>query len=127
MADCTDEECINWREQVKTALKGRYNFLDPMVRDFRNVNTIGKEKEIVDKDKKDIDNSDILFAYTPKVSVGTTMEVFYAFTKRNNITVIVVCPLENPSPWLRHHTDFFFTNLQQGVDLLLKHDNINFN
>lgn len=127
IADCTNEECKDWREFVKTSLDGRYLFLDPMVRDFRHVNTIGREAEIVDKDKGDIDKSDVIFAYTPKVSVGTTMEIFYAFTKPNSIPVIVVCPLENPSPWLKYHTDFFFTDLQQGVDLLMKHDKIKFN
>lgn len=96
---CTDEEAKDWREAAKVRLP---RTRDPMKRDYR-----GKEaecyREIVDLDKVDIDNSEIILVNYDKPSVGTSMEIFYAWTK--TIPVIVVCRPETViSPWLRYHS-----------------------
>lgn len=96
---CTDEEAKDWREAAKKRLP---DTLDPMVRDYR-----GKEaesyREIVDLDKRDVEMSDLILVNYDKPSVGTSMEVFFAWTKGK--PVVVVCRPETViSPWLRYHS-----------------------
>ncbi len=73
-----------------------------MKRDYR-----GKEaedyREIVDLDKKDVRDCDVVLVNYDKPSVGTSMEVFYAWTIGR--PVIVVCRTDAVvSPWLRYHS-----------------------
>lgn len=104
---CSDDEAKSWREAVKPLIESvGWESVDPMVRDYR-----GKEdesvNEIVENDKDDIDNSDVVLAYCPKPSVGTSMEVFYAWLEDKEVIVIV--PPDAPvSPWLRYHSSEVF-------------------
>jgi nucleoside 2-deoxyribosyltransferase len=96
---CTDEECKDWREFVKQRLS---DTLDPMCRDYR-----GREAEcyveIVEGDKEDIDTADVLLVNYDKPSVGTSMEILYAWNQ--GIPVVVACkPETSISPWLRYHS-----------------------
>jgi nucleoside 2-deoxyribosyltransferase len=97
---CTDAEAINWREHVKTLWPGAT--LDPMRRDYR-----GREaesvREIVELDKVDIAQSDALIVNYDRPSVGTSMEVYLAFTSGK---AVVVVAREDAviSPWLRYHS-----------------------
>lgn len=97
---CTDEECKDWRELIKTQWAGKC--LDPMRRDYR-----GREaesvNEIVTLDKVDIANSDAVLVNYDKPSVGTAMEVYIAFTT-GRLVVVVAAPDTNISPWLRYHS-----------------------
>jgi nucleoside 2-deoxyribosyltransferase len=107
---CTDSECKDWREAVKQRFP---NSIDPMKRDYR-----GKEaesyREIVDLDKRDVRNSDVILVNYDKPSVGTSMEVFYAWTL--GIPVIVWCAQDaKVSPWLRYHSTAFVHSLDDVV------------
>jgi hypothetical protein len=107
--NCTDSECKDWREAAKQIFQG-YKFLDPMARDYR-----GKEdqsvKEIVEGDKKDIDASQILVVNYDKPSVGTSMEVLYAW-ERDKEVFIIAAPGTRISPWLRYHSLAVFESLE---------------
>lgn len=97
---CTDDECQNWREWFKT--HSNFTFIDPMKRDYR-----GKEleeyREIVDLDKRDIRESDCLIVMYTQPSVGTSMEVFMAWTIGK--PVLIINESDKPiSPWLRYHS-----------------------
>lgn len=106
---CSDEECKDWRSLIKS----KFNCLDPMVRDYR-----GKEesnyKEIVELDKKDIDDSSILLVNYIKPSVGTSMEILYAF-ERNKLIFIVVPKGIPISPWLRYHSHNIFESFEGAI------------
>lgn len=109
--DCTDDECTTWREKAKKHLP---KTLDPMRRDYR-----GREadcvEEIVEADVEDILNSDILLAFCPKPSVGTSMEIFFAHSL--GMPVVTVVPEgASWSPWLTYHTTYPVRTL----DLALK-------
>ena len=96
---CTDGECNNWRSLIKEHFD---NTIDPMRRDYR-----GRESEsvneIVELDKLDVINADFILASCPKPSVGTSMEIFYAWTLGK--PVVSVVPKGAPiSPWLRYHS-----------------------
>lgn len=96
---CTDAECKDWREYVKGLWEGPT--LDPMRRDYR-----GREdesvREIVELDKVDVTNSDVLLVNYDRPSVGTSMEILYAW-ERGKLVVVVVKEDERISPWLRYH------------------------
>jgi nucleoside 2-deoxyribosyltransferase len=97
---CTDEEANDWRSAVKATWPGRC--IDPMRRDYR-----GREadayREIVELDKIDVAQSDVILVNYDEPSVGTSMEVLYAW--QIGKPVIVVCRAEAViSPWLRYHS-----------------------
>lgn len=97
---CTDEECNDWRAKFKTLWAGET--LDPMRRDYR-----GKEDESVDEivelDKIDVTNSDVIVVSYDKPSVGTSMEVLYAW-ERGKPVIVVASKDARISPWLRYHS-----------------------
>lgn len=97
---CTDEECKSWRSLVTSIWPGR--IIDPMRRDYR-----GREAEsvtdIVELDKIDVCAAEALIVSYDKPSVGTSMEVLYAF-ERGKLVIVVTSPGVNISPWLRYHS-----------------------
>ncbi len=112
MMNCTDEECRDWREDAKRQLK--CNTRDPMtLRDYR-----GREHEaiteIVEYDKADIDACDILLVNYVKPSVGTSMEMLYAWERGKR--VLLVAPRESVlSPWLLYHSHQVFHSMQDAL------------
>jgi nucleoside 2-deoxyribosyltransferase len=103
---CTDDEAMTWRDWFKQQPEDLCNpdellWVDPMKRDYR-----GREsedyREIVDLDKRDVREVDVLVVMYTQPSVGTSMEIFYAWTIGK--PVIVINESNKPiSPWLRYH------------------------
>ena len=112
---CTDEECKDWRLDARLRLP-KHKMVDPMVRDYR-----GREEEclneIVELDKKDIDGSDVILVNFPKPSVGTCMEIMYAW-ERDKTIIIVVPKGVSQSPWLKYHSDFIVDTFEEAYKLL---------
>lgn len=108
---CTDEECRDWREYVKTLWSGPT--LDPMRRDYR-----GKEDqsvdEIVELDKIDVMDSDVILVNYDKPSVGTSMEILYAF-ERGKLVVVVAQEGARISPWMRYHSHAIVSSFKDAV------------
>lgn len=112
---CTDSECKDWREFAKENLG---ETLDPMRRDYR-----GREdqcvEEIVEGDKEDIDQCGVVLVNYDKPSVGTSMEILYAWER--GIRVIVVASQDSRiSPWLRYHSTEIVHSFKAAFDLLSK-------
>lgn len=112
---CTDEECNDWRAMVRRefSLKLCAKSLDPMRRDYR-----GKEdesvNEIVQLDKLDVERCDMILAACPKPSVGTSMEIFYAWTLGKPVYAVV--PDGAPvSPWLRYHSTRICSTFEEAI------------
>ncbi len=122
---CSDAQCKDWREYVKTQLGEKYEYLDPMRRDYR-----GKEAESVDLiihgDKEDIMSSDIFLANANDPSWGTGMEIFFAYNRPSwgfgiqPMEVVLVCNKERPSPWLVGHSHKIFKTLDEAIKYLEK-------
>ena len=113
---CTDEECKDWREYVKTLWPGECR--DPMVRDYR-----GREDdcfaEIIAGDEEDIAASDVVLVSADKPSWGTAMEIRLA-KKEMAKPVVLVCPADmRISPWLRGHSDAICHSYESGVGAAL--------
>lgn len=104
IADRTDDQCRGWREYVKEHFNG--HCLDPMRRDYRNVE-IDRElaEKIVEDDLEDISNSDGLLVYFDNPSVGTSMEVFHAYRAGKRVVIVNASGRKTISPWLMAHCD----------------------
>ncbi len=88
--------------------------LDPWLRErliYRRDVGSDKLKMLVEKDLKDIDRCDVFLAYMPILSAGVCMELFYA--KRSGKKTVVVCEMENPSPWIIVHADYIFKSIEE--------------
>lgn len=121
---CDDGEAHDWRKWVMGRLPS-CGFLNPMRRDYR-----GREgdcaKEIVEGDKADIRDSDIVLANCWQVSWGTAMEIFYAadlfqYRKARNGIVAVVPHGVRVSPWLQHHASLVVETLEDAAAWVEEH------
>lgn len=106
---CTDDEACTWRQWFQD----RCRCIDPMARDYR-----GKKaesyREIVDLDKLDIRECDVVVVMYTQPSVGTSMEVFYAWTIGK--PVIVIDESSKPlSPWLRYHSTAIVKSKEEAL------------
>lgn len=107
---CTDAECNDWRSAVKQFFPAS---VDPMKRDYRGRET-ESYREIVDLDKRDVRSVDVVLVNYDKPSVGTSMEVLYAWSIGK--PVIVWCaPDARISPWLRYHSTAIVHSLDAVV------------
>ena len=111
MLGCTDEECRDWREYAKQHLK--CTTLDPMIRDYRDRPMDGMMDMVVN-DKADIDGCDTLLVNFVKPSVGTSMEVLYAW-ERGKRVVLVAPRGAVVSPWLVYHSHHVFHSIDEAV------------
>jgi nucleoside 2-deoxyribosyltransferase len=114
---CSDTEANDWRTIAKEKLAGDYRFLDPMRRDYRGREMeAGIAREICDGDIEDIQESDVILAMCPKPSVGTSMEIFFAFHNLGK-PVVVVCD-GVLSPWLKNFSTAQYANLLSAITYL---------
>jgi nucleoside 2-deoxyribosyltransferase len=110
---CSDAECKDWRDYVK---KHHPSCIDPMRRDYRG-RELESVNEIVELDKIDVMNSDVLLVNYDKPSVGTAMEVIYAFERGK--FVIVVCKTATAiSPWLKYHSHRIMHSFDEALRVI---------
>lgn len=141
MEGCTDEEATGWRNHVMKNMrrtitqetptgvpieipKASFYFLNPMLRDYRHLNDDHKAvqmiaPEVVQLDKRDINKADVVFVNATKKSVGTSMEVLYAWEKKK--IVVCVVPEDEPlSPWIVYHSTKLCHSLDDAIDWVVK-------
>ena len=111
----SDGDCKGWREYAKERLP---QTCDPMDRDYRGRELEpGIAREIVENDKNDIRGCDALLVFFDKPSVGTSMEVLYAWER--GVPVHVVDKSGKPlSPWLLYHATKIHPTLDAAVNEL---------
>lgn len=115
----TDEDCVHWRERAAQLLDP-IPVRDPVkLRDYR-----GKEHQdeapevIVLGDLKDINESACLLVMFDKPSVGTAMEIRYAFAERKIPVYVIDTSNSQRSPWLVFHTTRFFPTLEKACNFI---------
>lgn len=111
---CTDTECKDWREYAQKIL-GIENTLNPMDRDYRS-RELKPEivNEIVENDKDDICNSTCMLVLYEKPSVGTSMEILYAYMQDISIYIVDISG-KSLSPWLSYHASMLFKDLDSAL------------
>ncbi|UNA00817.1 nucleoside 2-deoxyribosyltransferase [Edwardsiella phage vB_EpM_ZHS] len=115
----SDAECNNWRQYV-TRNWGEHAVLDPMRRDARGrMNQPGIATEIVEADKADILEASALLVYYAMPSVGTSMEILFAWEQHKPIVVVNASlqPKHELSLWLQYHA----TIIVDGLDPALRY------
>lgn len=112
----SDSDCQDWRKKAIDVLGEYYDFHNPMDLDCR-----GKEKEmeqaLVDFDTAGIAASDVVLAMAEKPTWGTAMGIQMAWAMHKHI--VVICPSDNHSPWLKNRATIMFKNLDDAVCHLL--------
>ena len=111
---CEDTECIAWRQKAKRLLNG-FEVFDPIDRDYRGSTNENYEK-IVEEDKAFIGKCDILLVNHLKPSVGTSMEVLYAWEKQKHI--VIISENQEISPWLLYHSNKICNSLSEAIDYI---------
>lgn len=110
---CSDAESKDWREAAKKVLP---DTLDPMRRDFRG-RTDDCSNEIVTKDKLDIMASQALLVNYIRPTVGTMMEVIFAW-EQHKYVVVVAAKGTRISPWLKYHASIIVNTFEEAYELL---------
>lgn len=99
-------EAKDWREAVKRE-HPEFTYIDPMRNDYRGrENEVGIDKLIVEQDKFDVYDADALLVNYSGPSVGTSMEILYAWEIGRPV-VLVSKPGTVMSPWLTYHVTRF--------------------
>lgn len=116
----SDADCNGWRASARDAFEASgITVKDPMVRDGRG-KPMTKEvaSEIVEGDKRDIDECDAVLVRYDRPSVGTSMEILYAWERKKTVIIVNASGAE-PSYWHIYHSEAIFTDLGEAIDHLV--------
>jgi nucleoside 2-deoxyribosyltransferase len=107
------EEMNNWRNITISLLEHKYNLINPARRIYEQCDF----RFIVEQDKYEIDQSDILLVNHLIPSDGTAMEMLYAFDRKKEIYTVVH---DKPfSPWIEYHSKILFRNFNDAINHLI--------
>jgi nucleoside 2-deoxyribosyltransferase len=121
--NCTDAECRDWREYATEKLT--CTAIDPMRRDYRGIEE-ESAVEIVELDKLDIMEADYVLANygdIPPGSVGTSMEILFAWEQHKKIIIVTSQP--KVSPWLTYHATLILGSLDAAIVYINRMNNEN--
>ena len=115
---CSDSEANDWRTEATGFLET--DTKNPMDRDYRGRELEpGIAAEIVENDKDDIKDSDIVLIMFPVPSVGTSMETLFSW-EIGKINVIVDKTNKPLSPWMIYHAHAVFKTNKEACDYINK-------
>jgi nucleoside 2-deoxyribosyltransferase len=108
-----------WREKTINDLghHKEISFLDPTSGELYE-NEAEYADEVVAAAIENVEKSDIVFAYIPFYSMGTSFEIFWA--NQLNKKIIVALEAEHESAFVRKFADYIFYNLEDAIDFLNK-------
>jgi nucleoside 2-deoxyribosyltransferase len=91
-----------------------------MMRDFRGQHLLSKDiiDHIVEGDKSDIRECDIVLANVWRDSVGTSMEIIHAYSTGKQ--VITISHGRELSPWIQYHSTKVFPAVAEAITYLRK-------
>ena len=103
---CTDNQAQTWRDWFKraggTSPFLSFEWIDPMKRDYRGTE-FENYREIVELDKRDVESCDAVIVLYSSPSVGTSMEMLWAWLCHKPIVLINTSEDHHISPWLVYH------------------------
>ena len=121
----TKDSANEWRDLATKKLEENFKILNPMRRQFNDEDLLGIN-EIVQMDKEDIKNSDILFvnynvAREKTTLCGTAMEILTAHQQGKYVVAFTNLPKNEWSPWMIFHSTRILTDFDEAVSYILKH------
>ena len=102
----TVDEACGWRNQIKKDYP-QYQYHDPTIRIYHGAH--GDTKEIVEPDKREILESDIMLVYLTHYSAGTLMEIMYAYEHKKPVVLVDATNKKFLSSWIRYHAKIFLS------------------
>lgn len=119
---------LDYRKEVIEKYGDKINLIDPMTITFdevySKVNYEVSDIYIVKRDKRMIDSCDILVAKVDflsegKISIGTYMEIMYAYMK--GIPVFLISTFDEllENPWLKFHSVARFNDIEECFESIL--------
>ena len=115
MLGCDRDFMKKWRDRVQEELGHmNYKFIDPS-----NVyydNEAEHSTEVVLSAEQGVIESDIVLAYVPFYSMGTSCEILWAHQKHK--IIMTVLEAENESAFIRKYSNIIFNNLDDAIDFL---------
>ena len=110
-----------WRERATAELREHFIILDPMRRNFKD-REVDSANEITEFDLQDVRDADILLVNYSKVSIGTSMEVFYAAHDLGKfIVAFSPYPYKECSPWMVRYCTKILPNLDSAITYIRDH------
>ncbi len=118
MVGCTWADAAEWRDEVKFWLN-RHGIvaLNPMDRDYRE-NPLAHLPALVEEDKIAIELCDIVLINFTSKSMGTAMEMLYAWEHGKRI--IVVSEEFTEDPWVVYHSHNIYRTLEEAQDKIFR-------
>lgn len=110
-----------WRQRASAALQSQFLILDPMRRNFKD-REVDSANEITEFDLQDVRDADILLVNYNKVSIGTSMEVFYAAHDLGKF-IVAFSPFsyKDCSPWMVRYCTKILPTLEDATKYILDH------
>lgn len=110
-----------WRQRATAALQDKFLILDPMRRNFKD-REVDSANEITEFDLQDVRDADILLVNYNKVSIGTSMEVFYAAHDLGKF-IVAFSPYsyKDCSPWMVRYCTKILPDLDSATSYILDH------
>ena len=106
--DFSKSDKHDWREKSKSLLG--CETIDPT-----RISYDGRNPAIiVELDKSDIDKSSHVLVYYIRPSVGTSMEIFYAWERKKPVYIVNESNVEL-SPWMLYHSTRIFKTLDEAL------------
>ena len=110
-----------WRERATAELREHFIILDPMRRNFKD-REVDSANEITEFDLQDVRDADILLVNYSKVSIGTSMEVFYAAHDLGKfIVAFSPDPYKECSPWMVRYCTKILPNIDSAIAYIRDH------
>ena len=110
-----------WRERATAELRDQFVILDPMRRNFKD-REVDSANEITEFDLQDVRDADILLVNYSKVSIGTSMEVFYAAHDLGKfIVAFSPYPYKECSPWMVRYCTKILPNIDSAIGYIRDH------
>jgi len=112
---CKGDEACGWRDRFKKELP-QYEFIDPTEKYYRKGSDLWTHNEIISWDKLGIRKAEGIVANCWKPSIGTSMEIIYAWESLRK--VFSIFPFEEPSPWIEYHSHKIFKSVDECIEFL---------
>ena len=114
MTGCSYAVASEWRDEA-TFWFNRHGItvLNPMDRDYRE-NPLSHLPALVEEDKIAIELSDVVLVNFTSKSIGTSMEILYAW--EHGKRVIIVSEEYTEDPWLVYHSHNIYRSMDEALD-----------